>query len=61
MQYLLNIITADNFDKCKVDLYNLSRKSDEYLKLLVEMIVQKAISEKVYTEFYAEVCSYLSE
>lgn len=59
MMSLLNRLAPSNRVKLQVQLLEISLKSTENLKLLVEKIFQKICLEKKYTLMWVELCVFL--
>lgn len=55
----LNILTPDNFAKIKLVIVELVKGSEDNLKMLVDMIIEKAWNEPKYITTYANLCSFL--
>lgn len=57
----LNILTPDNFAKIKLVIVDLVKGSEDNLKMLVDMIIEKAWNEPKYITTYANLCSFLQD
>jgi len=49
----LNILTAENYDKVKIDLINLAKTNKENCDKLVGFIIEKSWTEPKFTKTYA--------
>jgi len=55
----LNILTAENFEKIRVELLELASKSSDCCDKLVSFILEKSWTEPKFTKTYAQLCSFL--
>lgn len=54
---ILNKLTESNFDSLYEELISLDIKSNEHMKVLVNSIFKKAITETNFNAIYAKLCS----
>ena len=57
----LNKLSPANFEKLKEQLLELSKQSDDNLRLMSQGIFDKAWSQPKFTQLYAGLCQYLDE
>jgi predicted transcriptional regulator len=58
---ILSKLTPKNLNKLTVDLVNLEINTEERLKNFVDIIFEKSIGEKLFTQTYAKLCKVLSK
>jgi hypothetical protein len=58
---ILNKFTPQNLNKLTADFDNLAINTEERLKLVVDIIFEKSIGEKLFTQTYAKLCKVLSK
>ena len=56
MKEILNKLNKDNFDKLSSDIQNINITTKEQLEELSNLILNKAISEQIYSNLYAKLC-----
>lgn len=57
----LNKLSPANFDKLKEQLLDISKQSDDNLRLMAQGIFDKAWSQVKFTQLYAGLCQYLDD
>jgi hypothetical protein len=59
---LLNRLTPDNFDKLSAQFLDLQiDRSEDILRMVVEMIYNTAVREHKYSLMYADLCKKISD
>lgn len=61
LRFLLNIITHKNYYKIQEEIYDIIKNNIIYQKIFIDILFQKAITEKLYVKLYLKVTKYLDK
>ena len=61
LRFLLNIITHKNYYKIQEEIYDIIKNNIIYQKIFIDILFQKAITEKLYVKLYLKVAKYLDK
>ena len=56
LRNFLNMLTKDNYDKIKQNIIDTIKEKVEYQEKFLDVLFQKAVSERAYVELYARLC-----
>ena len=54
---MLNTLTVDNYENVKESIYTYIKDNEDFQSIFVNVVINKAISEKFYVGLYAKMCS----
>ena len=57
----LNMLTKDNFDNTKQNIFEIIKDKVEYQEKFLDVLFQKAVSERAYVQLYAKLCKDLDK
>ena len=57
----LNMLTKDNYDKVKEHIFEIIKEKVEYQVKFLDVLFQKAVSERAYVKLYAKLCKDLDK
>ena len=61
LRNFLNMLTKDNYDKIKQNIIDTIKEKVEYQEKFLDVLFQKAVSERAYVELYARLCKDLDK
>ena len=57
----LNMLTKDNFEKTKENIFEIIKEDVNYQEKFLDVLFQKAVSERAYVQLYAKLCKDLDK